>query len=116
MEKRVLNKVDHPGIVNLFGTFQDMGTLYYLMEYLGGRDLWTHLHEVVEEKKKIQHRFNEADVVKSSNDFLDEAEEEELSASQMRTERKVTSQIGLHWSQIQFYFGEIISVVEYLHR
>lgn len=87
MEKRVLLKLDHPGIVKLYSTFQDAGTLYYLMEYLNGCDLWTHLH-------------------------LQEGKEKENNSS----ERRLTSQIGLHWSQIQFYFAEMVSIVEYMHQ
>eukprot|EP01039_Chlorochromonas_danica_P002033 gene2033-2216_t len=44
MEKRALQKLDHPGIITLYGTFQDAGTLYYQMEYIDGHDLWTALH------------------------------------------------------------------------
>lgn len=40
MEKRVLNKLNHPNIVEVFSTFQDYGTLYYHMEYLPGGELW----------------------------------------------------------------------------
>jgi tetratricopeptide (TPR) repeat protein len=113
MEKRVLNKLEHPGIVSLYGTFQDAGTLYYLMEYLGGSDLWTHLHEIIEEQKKVVQRFNEDENPKDDDD--DENFDED-GHGRPKTQKKVTSQIGLHWSQIQYYFSEILSVVEYLHR
>ncbi len=45
MEKRVLNKLDHPNIVSMFATFQDYGTLYYQMEYLEGGELWSKIQE-----------------------------------------------------------------------
>ena len=40
MEKRVLNKLNHPNIVVMFGTFQDEGSLYYHMEFCAGGELW----------------------------------------------------------------------------
>jgi serine/threonine protein kinase len=40
MEKRVLNKLSHPNIVTMYGTFQDESSLYYHMEFLGGGELW----------------------------------------------------------------------------
>jgi serine/threonine protein kinase len=40
MEKRVLNKLSHPNIVTMYGTFQDDSSLYYHMEFLGGGELW----------------------------------------------------------------------------
>jgi serine/threonine protein kinase len=46
MEKRALHKLQHPGIVTLYATFQDYGTLYYQMEYLAGKELFSHLHDV----------------------------------------------------------------------
>eukprot|EP01038_Epipyxis_sp_PR26KG_P010236 gene10236-13769_t len=45
MEKRVLNRLDHPSIVDLYSTFQDYGTLYYQMEFVEGGDLWSLIHE-----------------------------------------------------------------------
>ena len=39
MEKRVLNKLDHINIVQLYSTFQDYGSLYYQMEYLEGGEV-----------------------------------------------------------------------------
>ena len=45
MEKRVLNKLDHPSIVTLYATFRDYGSLYYQMEYLEGGELFERLHE-----------------------------------------------------------------------
>ena len=41
MEKRVLNKLSHPNIVIMYGTFQDDGSLYYFMEFLAGGELWS---------------------------------------------------------------------------
>ena len=40
MEKRVLNKLNHPNIVLMYGTFQDDSSLYYHMEFLEGGELW----------------------------------------------------------------------------
>lgn len=45
MEKRALNKLDHPNIVTLFATFRDYGSLYYQMEFLEGGELFEYLHE-----------------------------------------------------------------------
>ncbi len=46
MEKRVLNKLNHPNIVELYATFQDDMTLYFQMEYLTGGEVW---HMLLEE-------------------------------------------------------------------
>ena len=43
--QQTLNKLDHPNIVILFSTFQDYGTLYYQMEYLGGGEVWSRLQD-----------------------------------------------------------------------
>ena len=45
MEKRVLNKLDHPNIVTLHATFRDYGSLYYQMEYLQGGEVFQMLFE-----------------------------------------------------------------------
>mmetsp|Transcript_2778 Transcript_2778/g.4182 ORF Transcript_2778/g.4182 Transcript_2778/m.4182 type:complete len:928 (+) Transcript_2778:61-2844(+) len=45
IEKRTLNKLDHPNIVTLYSTFQDYGTLYYQMEFLSGGEVWSHLQD-----------------------------------------------------------------------
>eukprot|EP00605_Chrysophyceae_sp_TOSAG23-4_P000136 GSChrysophyteH1.ASY1.ANO1.155.1 assembled CDS len=45
MEKRALTRLNHPGVVTLYATFKDYGSLYYQMEYLSGGELWSHLQE-----------------------------------------------------------------------
>lgn len=45
MEKRALNKLDHPNIVTLHATFRDYGSLYYQMEYLQGGEVFQLLFE-----------------------------------------------------------------------
>ncbi|RLN51378.1 hypothetical protein BBJ29_000676 [Phytophthora kernoviae] len=46
MEKDVLNHLRHPNIIRLYQTFQDDSNLYFLLEYLDGGELLTHLlHE-----------------------------------------------------------------------
>ena len=45
MEKRVLNKMDHPNIVTLLATFKDYGSLYYQMEFLAGGELFSFMQE-----------------------------------------------------------------------
>ncbi len=117
MEKRVLLKLDHPGIVQLYSTFQDAGTLYYMMEYLGGSDLWTHLHLEVKNEKNILE--NDSEGKKKANKPKKPASSEDLNFEEQDGKEKdsrLSSQIGLHWSQIQFYFTEIISIIEYMHK
>jgi serine/threonine protein kinase len=119
MEKRVLHKLgEHPGIVSLYSTFQDAGTLYYMMEYLGGNDLWTHLHVELNESeiKKKTKKIDENSALTTIDD-ADEAEREDNKKDNKdSTDTKYTSQVGLHWSQIKFYFAEMISAIEYMHR
>eukprot|EP01084_Bolivina_argentea_P215948 366747_1 len=46
MEKNALNKLrGHPGIVQLYTTFQDFGSLYYLLELCPGDDLYSAMLE-----------------------------------------------------------------------
>ena len=40
MEKKVLNELKHPNIIQLYHTFQDGANLYFLMEYLTGGEVW----------------------------------------------------------------------------
>jgi tetratricopeptide (TPR) repeat protein len=54
MEKRVLGKLEHPNIVQLYATFQDYGTLYYLMEFMAGGELWKLLQDRSEGHDKCQ--------------------------------------------------------------
>lgn len=39
-EKNILSTIQHPGIVKLFGTFQCPDSLYFLMEYIPGGELF----------------------------------------------------------------------------
>lgn len=102
MEKRVLHKLDHPGIVNLYATFQDAGTLYYMNEYIGGGDLWTNLHEIIYETTNTSGSINLSDA-----DFLD---------AQSVRKGATGAQVGIHWSHLRFYFAQMISAVEHMHR
>mmetsp|Transcript_10877 Transcript_10877/g.40562 ORF Transcript_10877/g.40562 Transcript_10877/m.40562 type:complete len:336 (-) Transcript_10877:193-1200(-) len=45
-EKAVLSSLDHPFIVKLYKTFQDEHTLYMIMEYVVGGELFFHLRKV----------------------------------------------------------------------
>ena len=42
-EKRILSKIHHPFIVNIYFSFQDYDNLYLLMDLLSGGDLRYHL-------------------------------------------------------------------------
>jgi serine/threonine protein kinase len=102
MEKRVLNKLAHHGIVILYSTFQDYGTLYYQMEYISGGDLWTNLHEIIYDKAIPNSSISLGDV-----NFLD---------TQCVRKGVVGSQIGIHWSLLRYYFAQMLSAVEHMHR
>lgn len=104
MEKKNLHKLSHPGIATLYATFQDAGTLYFMSEYIGGGDLWTNLHEIIYEKVAA---VTGSSINLSEADFLD--------AQSVR--KGVTgAQLGLHWSQLRWYFAQMISAVEHMHR
>merc|ERR1711981_286323 len=44
-EKNILMTVSHPSIVNLLGTFKDTRNLYFVMEYVSGGELFSHLRK-----------------------------------------------------------------------
>jgi hypothetical protein len=78
--------------VQLYNTFQDYGTLYYQMEFVGGRDLWDRLHEV------------------QLTGFLSSA------GTNTSGENAPHAQVGCHWSLARFYLAEAINAVEHMHR
>jgi len=92
VSSQALHRLDYPGIVTLYNTFQDYGTLYYQMEYVGGNDLWHRLHEV----QLTGH----------------------LSSSGANTsgENAQHAQVGTHWSLARFYLAEAINAVEHMHQ
>lgn len=40
-EQQMLSSVQHPFIINLWGTFQDAGSLYMVMDFVPGGELFT---------------------------------------------------------------------------
>jgi serine/threonine protein kinase len=44
-EKKILEEIGHPNIVNMFGSFMDDKFLYLLMEYVIGGEFFTHLRK-----------------------------------------------------------------------
>ena len=40
-EQRMLQSVQHPFIINLWGVFQDAGNLYMVMDFVPGGELFT---------------------------------------------------------------------------
>lgn len=44
-EKRILEIARHPFIVHLFGSFQDEKFVYFVLEYIPGGELFTHLSD-----------------------------------------------------------------------
>ena len=44
-EKTILSSLDHPFIVRLAGTFQDVKFLYMVLEYIVGSEFFTHLRK-----------------------------------------------------------------------
>jgi len=44
-EKHILERINHPFIVNLFGAFQDPKNLYLMMEYIIGGEFFSHLRK-----------------------------------------------------------------------
>jgi len=42
-EKKILDQIDHPFLVKMYGTFQDDHNLYMIMEYVVGGELFTYL-------------------------------------------------------------------------
>jgi len=43
MEKTVLSKLNHPGIIKMYHTFKDASNLYFLLEYCPGGEVWSKL-------------------------------------------------------------------------
>ena len=44
-ERRILNELDHPFIVRLFGTFQDAKRIFFILEYVPGGELFSRLQK-----------------------------------------------------------------------
>jgi protein kinase A len=44
-EKNILLGLTHPFIVNLWASFQDMGALYLVMEFVQGGEVFSHLRK-----------------------------------------------------------------------
>ena len=44
-EKKLLERIDHPFIVNLLGAYQDSNNLYLMMEYIIGGEFFSHLRK-----------------------------------------------------------------------
>jgi len=44
-EKKILDEIAHPFIVNLYGSFQDCQNLYLVMEYIIGGEFFSHLRK-----------------------------------------------------------------------
>jgi serine/threonine protein kinase len=42
-ERDVLRMVNHPGVVNFLGGFQDAECVYFVMEYVSGGEFFRHL-------------------------------------------------------------------------
>lgn len=42
-ERDVLRMVDHPGLVNMLGAFQDAICVYFVMEYVSGGEFFRQL-------------------------------------------------------------------------
>lgn len=80
--------------MQLYNTFQDYGTLYYQMEFVGGRDLWDRLHE-----PQLVGKLNS-----------------EGRCVHIPVEGALHVQVGAHWSLARFYLAEAISAVEHMHR
>lgn len=45
-ERNILTEIKHPFVVNLFATFQDDVTLYFVLEFVIGGEFFTHLRKV----------------------------------------------------------------------
>jgi 3-phosphoinositide dependent protein kinase-1 len=43
MERRLLGKLSHPGIVKLFHYFQDSSNIYFMEEFCNGKEIWSRL-------------------------------------------------------------------------
>jgi protein kinase A len=44
-EKELLHSLDHPFIPALYGSFQDLNSLYLLLEFIPGGDMWAVLYD-----------------------------------------------------------------------
>ena len=42
-ERDVLRMVNHPGLVNMLGSFQDAACVYFVMEYVSGGEFFRQL-------------------------------------------------------------------------
>lgn len=61
-ERAVLSKCNHPFLVSLAGTFQDVENVYFVLEYIQGGELFTYLRKYVRFPNNVA-RFYAAQVV-----------------------------------------------------
>lgn len=96
--------MSHPGIVDLYCTFQDYGTLYYQMEYVAGRDLWELLQEYqLEYGTSLSAASAAAAAAGAGSDSL-------------TGDYRSRFMVGCPWTQARFYFAEAIAALEYMHK
>ncbi len=57
-EKAILLGVTHPFIVNLWATFQDLGSLYLVMEFVQGGEVFSHLRKLGRFSPEITRVFS----------------------------------------------------------
>jgi protein kinase A len=61
-EKWILSSASHPFIVRLFSTFQDHSNVYFLMEYVSGGELFSHIRRHVRLSNAVA-RFYTAEII-----------------------------------------------------
>jgi serine/threonine protein kinase len=57
-EKAILLGLTHPFIVNLWATFQDLGSLYLVMEFVQGGEVFSHLRKLGRFSPEITRVFS----------------------------------------------------------
>ncbi len=57
-EKSILMGLTHPFIVNLWATFQDLGALYLVMEFVQGGEVFSHLRKLGRFSPEITRVFS----------------------------------------------------------
>ena len=70
LERSILVKIDHPFIVKLVKTMKDKNYIYFLMDYIKGRELFDVIREYLHERKFIYRDIKPENIMVLGNGYI----------------------------------------------